>query len=174
MFVRHAIGTGALVGLLLASGVALARGPEEMVVRIGQVKISVDGIIGKVSGKAHSTLPDGQGPFYPGGGTGTGSGDWVVEKDDTALAILLDASYSLLWSANYADLWKQAVRSGDMTRANHYFVIACDKTAISRSQIARANTAAAEQPVGLLAAFGTELQAHVEELQKLRTDNGCP
>ena len=126
-----------------------------MLVGIQRVKSSIDSIIREVS-RSHAP---------PGG---------VLENDDAALAILLDASDSLLWAANYADMWRQAARDGDMARANHYYVIACDKTSISRSQIARTRTAAAEPPQGLLSAYGDELKTHLEELDKIRIDNGCP
>jgi hypothetical protein len=45
---------------------------------------------------------------------------------------------------------------------------------ISRSQIARANTAAMQPPVNFLAAFGPDLTATVVELNALRASEGCP
>jgi hypothetical protein len=99
---------------------------------------------------------------------------WWTEADSIALPIFTQASGSLWAAATNADQWKLAVLQFNFALANFKFAMTCNMIAQSRSQLARANSAAMLPPVGFLAAFGPEITAHLQELQALRTDNGCP
>lgn len=118
-----------------------------------------------------------------GGWGGGGSGPWSVsedvlmelqENDALALPVLIQASTSLGQAASLSDQAKLAFLAGNFQLGNFRFSQACNRMGISRSQIARANTAAMQPPVNLLAAFGPDLTATVVELNALRVSEGCP
>ena len=113
------------------------------------------------------------------GGTVGGGSPWfmesdVAESDALALPILMQASTTLGDAASMADQSKLAYLSFNIALGNFKFAMSCSNMGISRSQIARANTAAFQPPVGFLAAFGPELAAVVTELNSLRISQGCP
>jgi hypothetical protein len=118
-----------------------------------------------------------------GGGGGGGTGPWSVsedflmelpENDALALPVLIQASTSLGQAASLSDQAKLAFLGGNFQLGNFRFSQACNRMGISRSQIARANTAAMQPPVNFLAAFGPDLTATVVELNALRASEGCP
>jgi len=119
-----------------------------------------------------------------GGGAGGGSNSpWfasdealadLLESDALALPVLIQASASLGQAASLSDQAKLAFLSANFQLGNFRFSQACNRMGISRSQIARANTAALQPPAGFLAAFGPDLTATVIELNSLRTSEGCP
>jgi len=126
----------------------------------------------------------GAGGAGSGGGAGGGSnGPWfasdealvdLLESDALALPVLIQASTSLGQAASLSDQAKLAFLSANFQLGNFRFSEACNRMGISRSQIARANTAALQPPTGFLAAFGPDLTATVIELNSLRASEGCP
>lgn len=98
----------------------------------------------------------------------------LQENDALALPVLIQASTSLGQAASLSDQAKLAFLAGNFQLGNFRFSQACNRMGISRSQIARANTAAMQPPVNLLAAFGPDLTATVVELNALRVSEGCP
>lgn len=162
---------------LTASGLALggtANNAENLSQGIMRAKMVVDRAIAS-SGGSHTN---------PGGGSGGSGGNtpWseddedgnVLENDSMALPILIQASASLGKAASNADKSKLAFLTFDFQKGNYLFALACNSMGISRSQIARANTAAMQVPYGYLAAFGPELKDTVMELTALKVSEGCP
>ena len=121
---------------------------------------------------------------FPGGGfPGGGHGPWftaegdelaVAESDALALPIYVQASGNLFDASSQADNANIHFLQGQIALANFEFANACAKMGISRSQIARANLAALQPPLGFLAPFGPQLADVVVNLNQLRAAEGCP
>lgn len=92
----------------------------------------------------------------------------VTESDDAALPIYQEASNNLYAAGSLADQAIIALSSGfNIQEGAFKFAQSCAKMGIARSQVARANLAAAQPPVGYLVQFGPELQEVVVELNAL-------
>lgn len=170
-------------GMALAAGSGNAQNLQAGILKAKAVvdrAIAATGGAGGGSGGAGGA-PSGDpwGGGFPGGGfPGGGTGPWltadVAENDAIALPILIQASTSLGQAASFSDQAKLAYLGGNIAFGNFRFAEACNRMGISRSQIARANTAALQPPMGFLAAFGPDLTATVVELNALRASEGCP
>lgn len=159
---------------LTVSGLAFAnssQNAQNLSSGIMKAKMKIDRIISSA----------GNGGSHGGGRSGGGNSPWSVEEesfdvenDSMALPILIQASQSLGNAASNSDKAKLAFLGFNFQYGNFLFAKACNGMGISRSQIARANTAAMQGPAGFLSAFGPELTDTVMELNSLKMSEGCP
>lgn len=91
----------------------------------------------------------------------------ITENDFVALPIYQQSAHNLFTAGSYADKAIIALSGVNVQEGAFLFAQSCAKMGISRSQIARANLAASQPPVGYLAAFGPELTEVVIELNEL-------
>lgn len=104
---------------------------------------------------------------------GSGPSPWevgeevILESDFVALPIYQQASNSLFAAGSLADQAIFALSGVNIQEGVFLYAKSCAKMGISRSQVARANLAALQPPVGYLAAFGPELEEVVVELNAL-------